>query len=307
MKKINYIFEELKEHIPFTATATLVSVLIMSLLLIKENLLPYASSLFHIFHPAHVFFSSIVSAAIFYNHRKKPMIAITSAVIISLFVGSVSDIIFPYLGSLLFNIQISFHLPVFEEPILIFGVSIAGAVFGVVTRTTRYPHFLHVLISVFASLLYIFAYSTEFSIIIIILIFLITSISVTIPCCLSDIVLPLLFQDRLGKKIKIIKFRKRLVKQILKKEKTSTWRLFDDKNFSEGDNISLVEWENGKEFAIAKIEKVIEKRFDELKFNDFVGHEKFKSDKEMYRTFSKYYKKEVGPKTKVKIIQFKLK
>jgi hypothetical protein len=196
-EKINEIFNELKEHIPFTSVATVISILVMSFLLIKQNLLPYAVSMFEIFHPAHILFSSIVSAAIFYNHKKNVALAIISSVLISLVIGSVSDIIFPYLGSLLFNLPISFHLPVFEEPILILGVSIFGATIGVATKKTKYPHFLHVFISVFASLLYIFAYSTEFSTIKIFFIFIITTISVIIPCCLSDIVFPLILQKNI--------------------------------------------------------------------------------------------------------------
>lgn len=208
------ILHELKEHVPFTAAATLLAVIITAFLLIKENLISYAVSMFYIFHPIHIFFSSIVSAAIFYKYvqnanfgtSKNPtnktqgffdknniFLALISSIIIAVAVGSISDVIFPYLGSLLFKIPISFHLPAFESPFLILGTAFFGGITGIILRKTKFPHFIHVLISVFASLLYIFAYSTSFSLLTIILVFLITSISVIIPCCLSDIVLPILF------------------------------------------------------------------------------------------------------------------
>lgn len=195
------IVKELKEHIPFTAAATLVSVTIMAFLLIKENLISHAVQLFYIFHPAHIFFSSIVSAAIFYNYKKNFPLAIISSIIIAIVIGSISDAVFPYLGSFILNIPISFHLPAVENPILIFGVAIFGSTTGIIWRKTKFPHFIHVLISIFASLLYIFAYSANFSFLTIILIFIITTISVIVPCCLSDIVLPIIFQDKLNRKI----------------------------------------------------------------------------------------------------------
>jgi len=190
------ILHELKEHSPFTLTAALFGVAVMSLLLIRENLISYAVTFFYIFHPAHVFFSAIISSAIFYNYRRNVPLAIIFSILISVIIGSISDVIFPYFGSLLFRIPISFHLPAVENPALISACAFFGSLIGVMARKTKFPHFLHVLISIFASLLYIFAYSTSFSILTIFLIFVITSISVIIPCCLSDIVLPILFGGR---------------------------------------------------------------------------------------------------------------
>lgn len=200
-KKLKFeIFQELKEHIPFTLTATIFSVIIMSFFLIKQNFISHAVSMFYFFHPLHILFSSLVSSAIFYNYTKKIFPAIITGAFISLFIGSLSDVFFPYLGSLLFRIPISFHLPAFENPYLILGVSIFGASIGTIIQKTKLPHFIHVFISVFASLLYIFAYSTNFSALTIFFIFIITSVSVIVPCCLSDIVFPIIFQNKLRSK-----------------------------------------------------------------------------------------------------------
>lgn len=196
MSTTQEIHHELEEHIPFTAVASLTAVIIMAILLAKTNLINYAVSGFWIFHPAHVFFSAIVSAAIFYKYRNKFFLALISAVIISVLIGSFSDIIFPYLGSLLFKIPIEFELPALESPLLIFSVAILGSSIGIMTKFTKFPHFLHVLISLFASLLYIFAYSSSFSLVTYIAISIITTISVVIPCCLSDIVFPIIFQNK---------------------------------------------------------------------------------------------------------------
>lgn len=104
--------------------------------------------------------------------------------------------------------------------------------------------------------------------------------------------------------MKIVKFRDYLVPLVLSGEKTSTWRLFDDKDLSKGDEIELREFEKTESFATAKIVKVIEKPFKALREEDMLGHEKFKSDKEMYDKYEYYYNQKVGPETIVKIIWF---
>jgi len=92
---------------------------------------------------------------------------------------------------------------------------------------------------------------------------------------------------------------------ILKENKTTTWRINDEKNISVGDHLSLCDV-NGKEFAKAEVTSVRETIFKNLTEEDKEGHEKFLSDKEMYHTYSGYYKMEVTPKTKLKIIKFQL-
>jgi len=106
--------------------------------------------------------------------------------------------------------------------------------------------------------------------------------------------------------MKTLKFRKYLVDLILKKEKNSTWRLFDDKDLSVDDEISFVIWETGEEFEREKILDVKETVFGELTDEDWKGHEKFESEKNMYDTYSKYYNQKVGENSPVKIIKFKL-
>jgi len=106
--------------------------------------------------------------------------------------------------------------------------------------------------------------------------------------------------------MKTIKFRESLSKLILNGEKNVTWRLFDDKNLSKGDTVSLLIWETKEEFAKAKLIEVKEKKLGELTEEDWKGHERFSSNKEMYDTYSLYYKQKVNENTLVKIIRFRL-
>ena len=89
---------------------------------------------------------------------------------------------------------------------------------------------------------------------------------------------------------------------ILAGEKNVTWRLFDDKDLSVGDQVSLMRWETGEPFATAELSAVRAKLLGELKAEDYEGHERFSSDAEMVETYRRYYGPEVGATTEVKII-----
>jgi len=106
--------------------------------------------------------------------------------------------------------------------------------------------------------------------------------------------------------MKRLKFMSYLVPLILSGEKTSTWRLFDDKDLQINDKLEFVNAETGEVFAQAKATKVIERPMGKLKEEEIEGHEKYSNPAEMYEWFSDAYKTKVGPKTVVKIIWFKL-
>ena len=106
---------------------------------------------------------------------------------------------------------------------------------------------------------------------------------------------------------KTIKFRDNLAKLVLAGEKNLTWRLFDDKNLSEGDEVDLINWNTKQKFGEAVLTEVWEKKMGELEDSDFEGHEKFSSEEEMYKTYRVYYGDQVGADTVVKIIRFQLK
>lgn len=106
--------------------------------------------------------------------------------------------------------------------------------------------------------------------------------------------------------MKSLKFQPHLVKLILSGSKKSTWRIFDDKGLSCGDKIELYENGVNKPFATAMITKVTEKQLGDLTEDDWIGHERFKNEEEMYATYRKYYGPEVCPDTVVKIISFEL-
>ncbi len=107
--------------------------------------------------------------------------------------------------------------------------------------------------------------------------------------------------------MKTLKFTPELVLKILFGEKTSTWRLFDDKDLKVGDKLVLINKETGEEFGKAVITSLRIRTLGTLTDKDWVGHEKFASEAEMYATYRKYYGDKVNKDSEVKILTLELK
>jgi predicted membrane protein len=185
-------FKELKNHIPFTGLATAGAVLIVLFIhyILKQSI---SEEAFHIFHYLHLVVSAMVTAAIFYKYKPKFLRAFVIGILGAVIIGSLSDVILPYFVSLSLNLDIRFHLPLFEETFFTLGSAIIGSLLGIFTGMTKSPHFIHVFLSVFASLFYLMVFSPIFSIAYFIVAFFVVFIAVIVPCCLSDIIFPLLF------------------------------------------------------------------------------------------------------------------
>ena len=106
--------------------------------------------------------------------------------------------------------------------------------------------------------------------------------------------------------MKRIHFAPNLVPLVLSGKKTSTWRLWDDKNLTTGNVIEFANSETKEVFATAELINVVEKPFKDLSEDEKIGHEKYANDQELFKQFEKYYGKSVNEETVFKIIQFKL-
>lgn len=107
--------------------------------------------------------------------------------------------------------------------------------------------------------------------------------------------------------MKIIKFTSELVPLVISEEKYVTWRLFDDKNLSVGDNLEFVNKDTGEIFGYSIILNVVEKKLRDVGREDYDGHEKFSDKETMIATYKKYYGDRVNEDTIVKVIRFSFK
>lgn len=107
--------------------------------------------------------------------------------------------------------------------------------------------------------------------------------------------------------MKVMKYAPHLCKLILNGEKTSTWRLFDDKDLREGDEVEFWNKETLEPFAKALLTAVRTKRLGDVTDADYEeGHERYENHELMMETFRKYYGNKVTDDTEIKIINFKL-
>src|SRR6266567_1009893 len=99
--------------------------------------------------------------------------------------------------------------------------------------------------------------------------------------------------------MKTLKLDHELAKLVVRGDKKSTWRLFDDKDLTVNDQVRLIDkvdpknHETWKAIGIASISAILQKRFGDLTDEDMDGHEKFASKDEMLATYRKYYGPEV--------------
>lgn len=107
--------------------------------------------------------------------------------------------------------------------------------------------------------------------------------------------------------MKTLKFTPDLVQKILSGNKTSTWRLFDDKNLQEGDELVFINKETGEQFGTAKITSLKTRTLGTLTEDDWTGHEKFSSNEEMFATYRNYYGDRVSKNSEVLILTFSFK
>ena len=199
------ILKEFRHHGPFTLLGAVLGVTVVFLI---QRLVPaaldteQAESLFEFTHPLHVFLSALVTAALFRNYRGRPHHTATGMITVllvgyfgSIGIATLSDCLVPYWGELLMGMDhAEAHLGIIEMPVIINIAALLGIGGAFFSSQTHFSHGGHVLLSTAASLFHIIrahdgAFSLQQSVFIALFLFL----AVWVPCCLSDIIFPLLF------------------------------------------------------------------------------------------------------------------
>jgi hypothetical protein len=201
--RVKYILIELAHHLPYSIFGVTLGMILMGLLTFiailtqTEHRMPEASrELFHVFHPAHILFSSVTTTAMFWKHEKNWVKALVVGFVGSVAICGLSDVVFPLVGGLILGFPMEMHICILQEPGLIFPFAIMGVLSGFLVtdafeRSTEYSHSGHVFISSVACALYLISYGVTDWIHVGGAIFVITVLAVMIPCCASDIAFPL--------------------------------------------------------------------------------------------------------------------
>jgi hypothetical protein len=213
------IIVELREHLPFSVSAVAIGLIVAGTICIvgfsdqaaglaAEHLHEHdhdhdhtsdpARLFFHLFHPAHMLFSAAATAAMFCRYERRVGKAIIIGLIGAIGVCGLSDIAFPHASLLILGVHTPMHVCVWEHPTLVMPFAAVGVLIGIgaassVSRSTIISHSLHVLVSTMASIFYMvgplgmIAWIDALG-----KVFVFVIVAVMIPCCLSDIVFPLL-------------------------------------------------------------------------------------------------------------------
>jgi hypothetical protein len=220
---------ELKAHSPFTIFGAVLGIAFMYFFkdISKDN----AERLFTVFHPLHVLLSAMVTAALFEIHRKAKnfLIILIVGYVGSVGVATLSDCILPYFGQSILGAVIPthaalhtgddhdahdsevhtehgpdcehdhtssphLHLGFIEEWYIVNPAALLGIVLAYFWPHTKVSHAGHILISTWASASFMLMNSPEqLTVALVIGMFLALFIAVWVPCCLSDIVFPMMF------------------------------------------------------------------------------------------------------------------
>ncbi len=196
---LRLIASELGEHAPFTALGAVTGIVFMVIIALGK-VLPQVSqvsyAIFYVLHPAHVVLSAVVTTALYKKYGSGKIWAV---ILVGYFgsvgIATISDSLIPYLGEALMVLpNREIHIGFIEEWWLVNPAALLGIIIGYLKQTTKFPHYGHVLISTWASLFHIImALGETVNWITFVVIFLFLFLAVWVPCCLSDVVFPLLF------------------------------------------------------------------------------------------------------------------
>ena len=197
---IKRIIRELRKHAPFTLFGALTGV--VGMILCRNMTGETAHRLFYVLHPMHVVLSALVTASLYKNYRcrtDKGNCNIFMLLFIglsgSIAVATLSDSVIPYLGELILRMpHAEPHIGFVEKWKIIVSLATIGTIMAYFWPQTKFPHAGHVLISTWASLFHIImAKGDTLTVGAGSAIFIFLFLAVWIPCCVSDIVYPLLF------------------------------------------------------------------------------------------------------------------
>jgi len=228
-ENLGYVGHELRRHLPFSVFSVVIGIVVLALLTAvtqsvggdlcrptgeapadqvqhapdedhhrhDEILATPAGGLFHVFHPVHLLFSAMATTSMFWRYERRVLKAIVIGFLGAVVVCSLSDIFLPYVGGLLLGAPMGLHICILEHPGLVLPFVFVGIATGLlaaetVKASTFISHSAHVFTSSMASILYLLTYGLSAWTAQIGGVFLVVVVAVMVPCCVSDIIFPLM-------------------------------------------------------------------------------------------------------------------
>lgn len=195
---------ELLRHLPYTSISSLIAMSAVWYFgmtqVARSTGAPWTKELewsFHVLHPLHVCLSAITTTAALWRFRRKflPALLVGFGSVIPC---ALSDYFVPFIGGKILGQQMTLHICLVEHPMLIvpflsLGVLVGFLLEGRVSNHSFFSHGVHVFISSLAALVYLASFGftgwmTDVNLVF--PVFLVVVLAVWVPCCFSDIVVP---------------------------------------------------------------------------------------------------------------------
>lgn len=201
------ILGELREHAPFTLVGALTGIALMMGIVLGDVRPDSLEPVFEQLHALHVLLSAIVTTGLYRRYRTNLVACAAVGFVGAVGIATLSDIVFPHHGGvLLLKLTAArqgmrhIHVAFIEEWYVINPAALLGVALGIAWPRTKIPHAGHVLLSTWASLFYLAAH-VEVGVawlprmpLVLVVLF----VAVWVPCCVSDIVFPMLFVGSAG-------------------------------------------------------------------------------------------------------------
>ena len=207
---------ELLCHLPYAIFSVALGLTVLSFLsfislgMQPEQARSGANMLFHAFHFMHIVFAVTGALITFLRFSKNTLMGLFVAGVVGSAFCILSDAVMPYVAGRMLGVAMEFHICFVSELHNVLPFLVVGLINGLALsrhdheRQGLYSitsHFVHILVSSFASMFYLVGHGygnwqSEMG-----LVFLFLIIAVLIPCTLADIVIPMSFA-RVGSKKK---------------------------------------------------------------------------------------------------------
>ena len=200
---------ELLCHLPYASFSLGIGFVLLSLMhfigrMFTNNalLLQGYHLLFHSFHYLHILYASMGTLVTFSRFSRSLGMGIVLAIISPAIFCTLSDVMLPALAGELLGVSMHIHICFFHELHNVVPLMLVGVMTGLALRQHHEAwlgffslgsHFVHILISALASLLYVVAYGFEHWFHYMGLLYFLLIIAVVVPCTISDIVVPIYF------------------------------------------------------------------------------------------------------------------
>jgi len=195
-RRLSVLAVEFGRHLPYTFICSLIAM--GAVWYFGAGIEAQGEWSFHVLHPMHIALSAIATTSVFWRYERRLAKALTVGFLGTAIPCGLSDYVFPFVGGRLLGQPMELHACLIDHPMVILPFLLLGIVGGLLFEerlagSSVFSHGAHVFVSSLASLLYLVSFGFTgwmTDIHLVFPVFLLVVIAVWIPCCISDIAIP---------------------------------------------------------------------------------------------------------------------